>query len=281
MAISEDMQITRLAAADIDAALRLSDEAGWNQTGDDWRLFIEEGVTLGVFDDDGELVASAAAMPYEGRIGYVAMVLVTRSWRRRGLATRLVDACIAELERSGLVPTLDATPAGQAVYSKQGFHPLFELDRWQGAARSRGGSVGAGRRADASDLDRIVGLDAEAFGSRRHALLENFLARERTRALVDTGGKGFAMIRDGRRARQFGPVVAATQDEAIALIASLLEGESETVFIDVPSRWTAIAGWLKECGFSIQRSYARMARGTRVPFGSPERLFALAGPEFG
>ena len=38
------------------------------------------------------------------------MVLVTASHRRRGLATRLVDACLETARKSGLTSWLDANP---------------------------------------------------------------------------------------------------------------------------------------------------------------------------
>ncbi|MGO4839864.1 GNAT family N-acetyltransferase, partial [Rhizobiaceae sp. 2RAB30] len=100
-----------LGQSDVEACLRLSDEAGWNQTAEDWGLFLRHGTTIGVRSDDGSLVASAAALPYD-RFGFVSMVLVTAAWRRRGLATGLVDRCVETLTSRGLVPVLDATPAG-------------------------------------------------------------------------------------------------------------------------------------------------------------------------
>ena len=57
------------------------------------------------------------------------MVLVTASWRRRGLATRLVDACLDAATKQGLTSWLDATPAGAAVYGPLGFTPTLQLRR--------------------------------------------------------------------------------------------------------------------------------------------------------
>ena len=44
---------------------------------------------------DGErLVATAALLPYSAGNAWISMVLVTADWRRRGIATQLVDACL-------------------------------------------------------------------------------------------------------------------------------------------------------------------------------------------
>jgi hypothetical protein len=57
------------------------------------------------------------------------MVLVTADFRRRGFATKLVDACLDVAKRRGLTTWLDATPAGATVYGPLGFIPTLQLRR--------------------------------------------------------------------------------------------------------------------------------------------------------
>lgn len=274
MAASEAGPIEPLGAGDLDACMALSIEAGWNQTADDWRHFIREGRSFGNRAPDGRLVASAAALPYDGPFGFVSMVLVTADWRRRGLATRLVDRCVEELQAPGLVPVLDATAAGAEVYRKQGFVGQFGFDRWQGML-----PVAKAAAEAAPGADRIRALDAEAAGAGRPRLMDDFLGRDGTIAVGD--GNGFALARTGRRAIQAGPVVAADETVALGLIDRLFAALAGFVFIDVPQAWRRIGDWLKARGFEIQRSFTRMALGRAEPFGLPARQFAVAGPEFG
>ena len=63
-----------LASPDICGACRLSEEAGWNQTAEDWNIFIDHGSTFGI-RRAGALVATAAALPYGSGFGFVSMVL--------------------------------------------------------------------------------------------------------------------------------------------------------------------------------------------------------------
>ena len=275
MATSDQLEVVGLTAADIDGGMMLSTEAGWNQTADDWRHFIEKGRTIGLRDGDGTLVATAAALPYDGPFGFIGMVLVTQSWRRKGIATRLVDRCMETFEGWNLVPVLDATAAGEEVYTRQGFVPQFRYDRWQGSCN---GGASSGDRKDAVAL---IELDQAAFGASRAGLMKDFVGREGTQTLLAARGDGFAMIRRGRRAWQAGPVVAPDEQSALNLIRGLLESASGSVFIDVPQCWQAIGKWLQDAGFAIQRSFARMALGRAETFGDPSRLFAVAGPEFG
>lgn len=278
MAASDEPRILDLQPRDIEAGLALSAEAGWNQTGDDWRHFIQNGRTIGLFDEQGILIASAAALPYGGPFGFIGMVLVTRESRRRGFATRLVDCCISELLGRGLTPVLDATDAGAEVYRKQGFVPQFGLGRWEGVVRPAPKDDG---EESSRELARIAPLDAHAFGASRVDLLADFLSRRGTRAEFSEDGHGFSMVRSGRRALQTGPVVAPSESVAVDLLDRVLARASGAVFIDVPSAWQGIANWLSDRGFVFQRGFTRMALGRAEPFGNPQKLFAVAGPEFG
>ena len=47
----------------------------------------------------------------------------------QGLATRLLHRCISDVKASGLVPVLDATPAGAKVYAPLGFEAAWGFAR--------------------------------------------------------------------------------------------------------------------------------------------------------
>jgi GNAT superfamily N-acetyltransferase len=258
----------------------LSTEAGWNQTEEDWEHFIAHGRVHGLRDAEGRLVASAAELPFDGPFGFISMVLVTADYRRRGLATALVERCIAGLQEGGRTPVLDATAAGAEVYRKQGFLPQFAFDRWEGVA----GGAGAGAPSSptgSGTLAGMVALDADVAGAGRSALIADFAARKDTRAVVSGAVDGYGLVRRGRRAWQAGPVLAGSEAEALDLIRRLLDRVGGMLFIDVPAAWKGIGAWLSAQGFSIQRSFTRMAHQRAHPFGDPRRLFAVAGPEFG
>ena len=85
MADTDEIPIVELGVADASAGLVLSTEAHWNQTEADWRFFLGQGVVFGV-RHRAELVATAALLPYTETGAWISMVLVTESWRRRGLS---------------------------------------------------------------------------------------------------------------------------------------------------------------------------------------------------
>src|SRR5260370_29817941 len=76
MASIEDTLITEiLAPAHAPAALELSAEAGWNQTADDWKVFLAHGRVTGVFAA-GPPARAAAAARARARARRLAPVLV-------------------------------------------------------------------------------------------------------------------------------------------------------------------------------------------------------------
>jgi hypothetical protein len=146
------------------------------------------------------------------------MVLVSPDWRHRGLASLLVDACVKRLRALHVTPVLDATPAGQPVYRHLGFRPGFEFERWEGTlpADACGTRRSTPRRRlyrvplRGADLGpRCDRLDQAAGGVGRRALLQDILGRSGTAACMTRDGSGFAIVRDGQRAAQFGPLVAS------------------------------------------------------------------------
>lgn len=271
MAPIEAFDIDRLDSVDLPGALALSAEAGWNQSADDWRIFLEQGQVF-IIRDDGRIVATAAILPY-GDFAWISMVLVTASHRKRGLGTLLLRHCIAELQRMGCTPYLDATPAGEQIYLPLGFRPVMDITRWQG--RGAGLAVSASR----AELDACLARDTIAFGARREPLLRAFLTG--VPELAIRSNRGFVAARSGRLAIQIGPLGADSEADALALLRTALDRATGPVFLDVPNRWIALSDELKARGFTVQRGFRRMALNTSVPNGNPDQSFVLAGPEFG
>src|SRR3954452_1823889 len=107
----DQLAVLRLGAEAAREGLVLSTEAHWNQNEADWRFFLTRGTVFGIRDGDNRLIATAALLPYTSNNAWISMVLVTQTWRRRGLATKLLDACLDRAAKQELTTWLDATPA--------------------------------------------------------------------------------------------------------------------------------------------------------------------------
>lgn len=277
MAATEPADIVQLDARHARAGLALSTEAHWNQNEADWLFFLTKGIVFGVCDSDSRLVASAALLPYTAREGWISMVLVTANWRRRGLATRLVDACLATATKLGLTTWLDATPAGAAVYGPLGFTPTLQLRRLRREPVTLA-SASTGAALASCDLAEFAARDISAMGFDRGDLLGELSGRPASRLV--SNGAATALIRDGRVARHIGPLFADGPQGALALVDDIVRGENKPVLIDaVASRAEFIDG-LTSAGWSVERPFQRMRFG-RATAPAAEPPFAVAGPEYG
>jgi hypothetical protein len=280
MESTDALQLDQLGKRDISDCMVLSAEAGWNQTPDDWALFVKRGTVYGLLEDRGRPVATGAVLPYPGGFAWISMVLVTTPRRRVRIGTRILEHCCADIIRRGLVAVLDATPAGERVYRPLGFAPIFGLTRWQGEGGGATPSDGI-RAMTKDDLPAVAAIDAVAFGAPRAFLIESLFGRAPRLAFMSEDGNGFALARPGRIATQIGPIVAAGEKTAAALLNTALDAATGPVFLDLTDRWTELKRLLQQRGFTVQRPYLRMALRRDAPFGDPSRLFVIAGPEFG
>src|SRR5688500_1055052 len=103
------VRIRALTAADIPAGQRLREQAGWNQSADDWhRLLAWDPAGCWVAEQDetdgmgGQVVATTTVTSYGNRIAWVGMVLVDEASRRQGIGQMLLTHALAYLERRGV-----------------------------------------------------------------------------------------------------------------------------------------------------------------------------------
>ncbi|MBR0849813.1 GNAT family N-acetyltransferase [Bradyrhizobium diazoefficiens] len=273
MDATDGPRIVQLGVEDAAAGLVLSTEARWNQTEDDWRIFLRDGVVFGI-RDGAQLVATAALLPYSGNNAWISMVLVTASHRRRGLATRLVDMCMEAARKRGLTSWLDATPDGAAVYGPLGFTPTLQLRRLR-LVKSASASAPA---PAAATLEALCARDRRATGLDRTLLLAAFAARPGSRIVAANGA--IALVREGRTAHHIGPLFADRATAALALVGAITQSLGGPLLLDAVASHAAFLDGLIASGWSIERPFQRMRFGPATSKGA-DMPFAVAGPEFG
>lgn len=285
MAISDrlpdGLRLRTLGEADVGLAVLLNAEAGWNQNEADWRFMLGAGRGMGIEDDDGLLIATSMLLPFES-FAWIAMILVTGQWQRRGLATVLMRHAIADCEANGWIAGLDATEQGRGIYLPLGFQDIYAIDRMAADAGFVAGEGGAGiEPLRDADLDALMAMDRVAFGAERRDLLSHLHARQPDLALKAAEGGGFILAREGRVATQLGPLVARDETTAKTLLSAALQRVEGPVFLDLVGRHEALKAWLESQGFARQRGYIRMLRGHDRALDDPTKVFLLAGPEIG
>src|SRR5262245_60024656 len=281
--------IVELEVADAAALCPLSQEAGWNQVAQDWRLMLTLGQGFGARGDDGRWIGSALTLPLGPRLAWISMLLVTKAARGRGLGTALLSAALAAAEASGRGAGLDATEFGRPIYLPLGFRDVFALARWQLAAPPRtplapppGISV---RAAGRDDLAAILSYDPGRSGFCRAAIHGDLASRSAGFAQVASTQSGalagFVLGREGRRSWHIGPVVAEDEATALALLSTAAARLAQPLIVDVPERHGQVRDWLLAQGATAPRRFSRMLRGSAGEGGEAARIFALAGPELG
>ena len=287
-----DPDIRLLTTGDLDGALALSVTAGWNQRLADWRMLLQlapVGSFAAVAED--RIIGTAIGIDF-GAFGWVAMMLVDPAWRGRGLGARLLEAGMGAIP-PGTPVRLDATPLGRPLYQRYGFADEARLTRHVAEASRPSVDVASDlssrhiRSLTPADLASVIARDHRVFGGHRRVLLEWALhdAAPYAQVIDADAGTQYCFGRPGRLFDQIGPVVAADDDTAQALVsASLSAAEGRAVVVDAFDRHSGFSDWLRSRGFSASRPLFRMRRSGRVENDErPDAVDARAilGPEFG
>ena len=196
MTVEENFEIRPFGAERTPELTAISADVGWNQPATEIGEIIRRSgkYLLGAFRGDA-LVGAAAAYPYpDGNFAYVNEVIVSSSWRNRGVATKLLTELLPLAARDYPVLRLCATAMGRPIYEKFGFFPFAtlsfgELD-WSAAAA--GPEPSGVAPLTAADLPEMCELDAANFGARRPEVLRGLLSKARDAA--------WSLRRDGRLA---------------------------------------------------------------------------------
>jgi ribosomal protein S18 acetylase RimI-like enzyme len=288
---SAAMRLRIMTIADIPAAMRLKEIAGWNQTAADWKRFLEASPE-GCFaaEEDGRVCGTATTISFENRFAWVGMVLVDPEYRSRGIGTRLLERAIEHLDDLKIPAIkLDATPQGKPLYEKLKFVSEYEIERWtlQRSFSEAAKASGSGARDSLSPglLESICNADQEIFGADRSFLLKSLHkdAPDFTAGIWNAGViEGYAFGRRGSFADHCGPWMARDASTARQLLEAFLAHSSrEFVVVDYLKSNAIACGLLKSFGFSYSRVLTRMYRGSNDHPGRSELLCSILGPEFG
>ena len=125
------MTIRPMTPADYDAVYALwmsCKNMGFNDLDDSREgigRFLERNLATSFVAFDGERLAGVILAGHDGRRGYIYHMSVAEDFRRRGVATALLDRCLEALRAEGInkvaLLVFRYNDAGNAFWEKQGF----------------------------------------------------------------------------------------------------------------------------------------------------------------
>ncbi len=277
------IQIRQMTIDDVQLGLKLTRQAGLNQTESDWLRFLKmesEGCFVAEFG--GRSVGTTTTCIL-GHAAWIALVLVDLDARGKGVGTELLRYSLNYLdERNIQTVRLDATSAGQPIYEKLGFMPEYQLARFEGIAPS--GKMGTlVSKATPTIYAGIIEFDRRITGTNRGKMLSRFFEEfpEDLRIIRDGDEiEGFILTRPGANAIQIGPCIAATDAGSVLLSNALSRYAAESVFIDIPVDNADAMKIAESSGLKIQRYFMRMYRGERIK-DNVKAIWSSSGPEKG
>ena len=273
------MHMEAISPRDLDAAVELSVRVRWPHRPADLSFLLGSGNGRIVRGEDGTRALGVGLwIPYGDEVALMGMIIVDPEYQGIGIGRRLVETLIVDAGDRTLL--LNSTDAGRSLYEKLGFRAIGTVLQRQGVNRERTSREPSIRDAAPSDREAIVALDARAFGAPRASLIGRLL--EDSRAVVSlSGGKpsGYAMARAFGLGEVIGPLIASSDDEAIALFRSV--AASDFTRVDCRSEAAGFSAFLDSAGLRVVDRPTRMVLGEWTEPPHAPHVFALAGHALG
>lgn len=281
--MDDELSIRRMERKDVDFAIGLARDEGWNPGIHDADAFYAQdpdGFLIG--EVGGEPAACASMVRYGDAFAFWGLLIVRPEYRGRGYGLAISKAALDH--------AVDRIIGGDGVVAMQqkyrdrlGFEILYRNVRYRGIG---GGEANEGLvPASEVPFDEICAYDADVFSVPRPRFLKPWLSQKDATALASTGPdgevRGYGVIRRCFEGHKIGPIFAETPATAAALLDGLAAAvPGEPFFFDVPEPNAAAVALAQKRKMDIVFETARIYRGG-APSVSLERVFGVTTFELG
>lgn len=272
-----------IAEVDVGLLHALSTGVGWPHRAADWDFLRSVGHGIAAIDGIGRVFGSAMWFPHGRDFATIGLVIITPRAQANGtgrwMMEHVMDRC------AGRDLSLNSTKAAYPLYLSLGFVKEAGVSKWQGIVGSDRERLRswASEGAEMSEalLDEIAAFDAPAFGADRTTLLEALGRGAKLRVLRRNGTlAGYAMCRKFGPADVIGPIAAASDEDAIDLVAPLLADlRGSLVRVDTRESRGIFTEFLKRSGLVVTETVTTMSKGRKVLNRAPGGpwIYGLAG----
>jgi GNAT superfamily N-acetyltransferase len=246
--------------------------ADWGDITPYFRFYIENPSCCHPFvaEEAGRVIGSGNYTFVNGT-AWLSHIIVVPEFRNKGTGKSITELLVSELHKNGCRSImLIATPSGEAVYKKLGFHAISKYIFLKDSKKQTPSAEGV-RPLLKTDMPKVMMLDKKVSGEDRSHLL-----RMQTGGwVVDSGSelKGFYLSGVWE-----GPVIAKEPQSGIALLCMRIK-DKEVVIL--PEQNVAGIDFLKANGFEeYHEPGTRMYLGENISWQS-EMIFGRIGGAFG
>jgi GNAT superfamily N-acetyltransferase len=278
---SYELTARPMAMDDIPALHPLSIGVRWPHRPEDWAMLIRVGHGVVAEDEIGRVVGSAMWWPMGPDFARIGMVITTPRLQEQGAARWLMQQIAGPIGARD--KALTATREALRLYLSLGFRPGATVYLHQGTVVETPAAIPGARPMVAADEAAVRALDAAALGAERRAVLDELLAVSDGTVLERDGAvAGFALCRRFGRGHVVGPVIAASEEDALALVAPHVAANAGRFLrLDTREPEGGFRAYLEACGLSLFETGIAMSLGRdRVPEG-PARIYGLASHSLG
>lgn len=219
---SIQMTIADITEAEVDQLHALSIGVGWPHRAEDWQFLRQVGKGVVAMDNIGRVLGSAMWFPHGDKFATIGMVITSPRLQANGTAHWLMRHAFTQLD--GCMLRLNATRAARRLYRSLGFVTEKTVYQCQGEAIEPGTPSFAVddmilREIRQGDLPSLGKLDQAAYGADRTPLLSELLSHSMGLGIFrNERMEAFSLCRPFGRGHLIGPVVANSDDDAIAVI---------------------------------------------------------------
>ena len=272
-----------ISTVDVERLHELSVSVKWPHRPADWDVLRRLGRGLVALDEIGRVFSSGMWFPHGEDCATIGMVITSPRLQAHGGGRWIMERILAECSQRRLL--LNSTRAAFPLYVSLGFEQQGIVNQCQGFV-PEGFEPDAGLTRDVEplalgDLTEIAALDAVAFGAPRPRLLSIFAETAEGCALRQGGQLvGFGLRRPFGRGLVIGPVVAPSEEAALAIVAGLVKGMGGSFMrIDTRQPPGPLRDFLTKAGVVQFDTVRTLTRGGALPPVQPGEpgIYALAG----
>jgi ribosomal protein S18 acetylase RimI-like enzyme len=286
MTTMKPLFIRPLEQTDLEFAYKLNMGERWNDRKEDLlRMYNYQPGGCFIAEVEKKPVGHVFSVTY-GKLGWLGLLIVKAEYRRKGIATQLMNKAIDYLSQLG-VQTIKLEAAAQVseLYRKLGF-----ADEYGSLRLSKAIKKSTPRMKDSptpikkENINEIATLDKKYFGADRTRVIAGLFTENPQlcfacydKATVD----GYIMCRKAKNGYTVGPFVCNPENLQIAeglLQACMNRLENTTLYIGVPETNRNAVDLLTGHGFVQYSRSIRMRLGPELIDEKVRGIFAIGGP---